>query len=560
VTTFLPEFSSRKKAKTPKRLPALPSLPLLSSRDALGLRCGDSGFAEGEKDGSCDAEENNMDERSSQLSSQISVDRSTSESEESLLANKDNKGNSANVGTSSITENNEDSEASDNEKDPGLTESIDETASSEEGSSALDEDEGKFIVEESENSDPDKVSQLLSSASKRRAEGKALHDSGNLKDATTAFRDAASLLDEAIPWLPSSGDDSGIVVERATCRLHEALCLFKDGRPGDCVKACTDVLEDGVSVVKSEVEKDNDNDGTGNNDAIISSAVIKVNPVPAAVATKLVIPSQIRARAHHRRAKARLALGDFDGALEDAQIAAFMGDRNAVQFYGRLLREGSNAAFGLSEESGDKRGMSSNSLSDGILGGLSGSTGSNSLVDLLGAGSSDFSSSLLSSFLSSGSNDDGVNSPLGLLGSFLSPPPETSKRKRRKKGKKKNGLDTLAKSVLTNLVKRLEDVETQELICNYLKSTDTQQIMEISKMAGVPLQLKSAQRLASLAAGVTPQGIGKSVVRVKRGVSIIKTVRKVLKVIDHYKAYIILAVLCCWIRSAMTQPYVIKAK
>ena len=134
-----------------------------------------------------------------------------------------------------------------------------------------------------------------------------------------------------------------------------------------------------------------------------------------------------------------------------------------MQFYGRLLREGSNAAFGLSEESGDKRGMSSNSLSDGILGGLSGSTGSNSLVDLLGAGSSDFSSSLLSSFLSSGSNDDGVNSPLGLLGSFLSPPPETSKRKRRKKGKKKNGLDTLAKSVLTNLVKRLEDVETQEL-------------------------------------------------------------------------------------------------
>merc|ERR1712194_773681 len=131
--------------------------------------------------------------------------------------------------------------------------------------------------------------------------------------------------------------------------------------------------------------------------------------------------------------------------------------------------------------------------------------------------------------------------------------------KARKRGKKKKrggggGMDTLAKSVLTNLVKRLEDVETQELICSYLKSTNTQQIMQISKMVGVPLQLKNAQRLVSLAAGVTPRGISKSVLRVKCGISIIKTVRKVLKVIDQYKAYIIVAVLCCWIRSAMIQP------
>lgn len=121
-------------------------------------------------------------------------------------------------------------------------------------------------------------------------------------------------------------------------------------------------------------------------------------------------------------------------------------------------------------------------------------------------------------------------------------------------------MDTLAKSVLTNLVKRVEDVETQEMICGYLQAANTQQIMQLSSMAGVPLQEKSAQRLVALAGGVTPQGISRSVSRVKRGISIIKTVRKVMKVVDKYKAYIIVAVLCYWVRSVVTKPYVMSAK
>ena len=78
-----------------------------------------------------------------------------------------------------------------------------------------------------------------------------------------------------------------------------------------------------------------------------ASAVVKIIPATTATtASTITIPAQIRARAHHRRAKARLSLGDLDGALEDARSAAFMGDRNAVQFYGRLMREGSGTSSG----------------------------------------------------------------------------------------------------------------------------------------------------------------------------------------------------------------------
>ena len=87
--------------------------------------------------------------------------------------------------------------------------------------------------------------------------------------------EAASLLDEAISITESlevkEEEDETMVVERATCRLHEALCLFKDGRPGDCVEVCSDVLEDGVTVVY-----DDDDDESGESDKA-SSGTAKTN-------------------------------------------------------------------------------------------------------------------------------------------------------------------------------------------------------------------------------------------------------------------------------------------
>jgi len=415
--------------------------------------------------------------------------------------------------------------------------------------------------------------ELRTSASYKRAMAKTHHDNGNLKDASIAFREAAMLLDEAMEALSQSSsindndakeeEEGNIAVERATCRLHEALCLLKDGRPGDCVEACTDVLEDDVTVVPLDNESENGDDDDA--DPTQQAAVVKI--IPATTTTgasnKPAIPAQIRARAHHRRAKARLALGDLDGALEDARSAAFMGDRNAVQFYGRLMREGSATTTGaeLSSSPSSPMGMGggSNPFLDGMLGGMGGNT--NPFMPSPGAGSSsDFSSSLLSSLLtgSSGSGSGGGGNPFGLMGELLSPPEESTGSSKRRRGKAKK--DSLAKSVLKNIMKRIEDEETQETICGYLQSTNKQQIMQFSTMAGVPIKEETAQRLSGLANGITPKGIRKGVRRVKRGLKVVKTGRKILKVIDKYKPVIIVAVLLYWVRSAILEPYPISKK
>lgn len=417
--------------------------------------------------------------------------------------------------------------------------------------------------------------ELRASASNKRALGKTHHDNGNLKDAAVSFREAAMFLDEALGVLsPSDGDnkedaENAIVVERATCRLHEALCLLKDGRPVDCVEACTDVLEDGVTVVPlvddimSKNNKTTESTSSVNQQRITTTtaAVVKIIPATTAAATstakKTTIPAQIRARAHHRRAKARLALGDLDGALEDARSAAFMGDRNAVQFYGRLMREGSATANSGSTGDLSSHMGGSNPILEGFLGGMGGRNANPLLPSTGSTGSSDFTSSLLSSLLTGSSGN-----PMGLMGELFSPQVDINegKSKRRRGRKKKGGIDSLAKSVLSNIMKRIEDEETQERICGYLQSTNKQQIMQFSTMAGVSMNEENALRLAGLANGITPRGIRKGLRRVKRGLKLVKTARKVLKVIDKYKPVIILAVLLYWIRSAILEPYPISKK
>ena len=427
------------------------------------------------------------------------------------------------------------------------------TESEEHDSQTIDEDDQR---EESESSEDlsEIIGDLQYRASGRRAEGKELHDAGNLSEAAAAFHAAATLLDEAIEvqQIADSEADESVSLERATCRLHEALCLLKDGRPEECIAACSDVLQDGVRVVTTAEEGDGaDPDGP---ESAETTTKVVVEP-EAASKRRDNLPPQIRARALHRRAKARLAVDDLDGALEDARSAAFMGDRNAVQFYGRLMREGSGAApegtdgggapslFGLMPD------PSSSSTANPFLEGLMGSGGFPAAPP-----GGDFSASLLSSLLS---GDGGSDGPFGLMGDLLSPPvEETGRGRRRGKSRKRNGgggggMDTLAKSVLSNLLKKIEDEETQEKICSYLRSTNAQQIMSFAAMAGMPLGEESAERLASFANGVTPRGIGKSVSRVKKGVSIVKTVRRVLKVVDKYKSLIVLAVLCYWIRMAV---------
>ncbi|EJK47093.1 hypothetical protein THAOC_34211, partial [Thalassiosira oceanica] len=381
--------------------------------------------------------------------------------------------------------------------------------SEEHDSQSIDEDDQRASApdpnEESESDLSEIIGDLQCRASDRRAEGKELHDAGNLSEAAAAFHAAATLLDEAIEvqQIADAEADGSVSLERATCRLHEALCLLKDGRPEECIAACSDVLQDGVRVVAAgEVV------GADPDDPEAAETAKSVVVEPAASKRRDSLPPQIRARALHRRAKARLAVDDLDGALEDARGAAFMGDRNAVQFYGRLMREGPG------------RGEPRRAARGGLLG---------------------VPAELAAVRRRGGRRPVRAHGGPPLATEGGEEGQETRQGKEARRGRGGGGMDTLAKSVLSNLLKKIEDEETQEKICSYLRSANAQQIMSFAAMAGMPLRKESAERLASFANGVTPRGIGRGVSRVKRGLSIVKTVRRVMKVIDKYKSFIILA-------------------
>ena len=180
------------------------------------------------------------------------------------------------------------------------------------------------------------LSALKALASQKRVEGKTLHDSGDLASASEAFHEAAALFqrvlnadDESV--VGSAEELEQIVEDFATCRLHEALCLFKNGQAENCIWVCSDVLGDDVVVGKSggavaetaRLVDDNDNDEfigdktDRNQDIAVEEKETVV--MTATTIYKSQISSQVRARAHLRRSKARLALGDLEGALEDGK-------------------------------------------------------------------------------------------------------------------------------------------------------------------------------------------------------------------------------------------------
>ena len=184
------------------------------------------------------------------------------------------------------------------------------------------------------------LEELRRKATEKRAEGKSHHDLGDLASASEAFRQAATMLQEAL----CLDDIEQIAEEYATCRLHEALCLFKNGMAQQSVQVCSDVIGDGVVVeaaVLGETIDDNDdavnideeaeNDETSNaveigsgelaeNEGDIAEGEEGDKPTVSTASRKSQISSQVRARAHLRRSKARLSLGDLDGAIEDGEL------------------------------------------------------------------------------------------------------------------------------------------------------------------------------------------------------------------------------------------------
>lgn len=416
------------------------------------------------------------------------------------------------------------------------------------------------------------VADAQDNASQLRVKGKEFHDAGDFDQASETFQRAAIELEVVISILKKNtsigvyADDElskRLTEERATCRLHEALCHLKNKKYAESIASCTFVLMDGVEVIEVDADADIDDDSlAGSEDkgkGSEQSCIVRINPNgdDSAGSDNAQLSPAVRARAYHRRAKARLALGDTAGALDDSRSAAFLGDRNAVALYGRLMRESGGAGGGSPFDFDGGSGMnglfgSSSSPFDSMFSGGS-PFSENSSDSSSGSGSMGLLSSLLSSGSGPGVSDGSSDAmsmpfnPLSMLGSMNGSNTDGS-----------GGMGGLAKSVLSSVAKKAEDEDMQATVCKYLNALDTAQIISLSSMAGMPLSQSTAERLVSFANRVTPRGIGKSVKLTKRILFVGALVRKIFKIIGKYKHLLVLVALIGWTKSAIQRPIVIK--
>mmetsp|Transcript_23875 Transcript_23875/g.56251 ORF Transcript_23875/g.56251 Transcript_23875/m.56251 type:complete len:491 (-) Transcript_23875:138-1610(-) len=391
--------------------------------------------------------------------------------------------------------------------------SLDESSSTSVDGEEEGRDDEKDETDETAEENPTETSGESSSASAielataLRLEGKEHHDRGDFVKAAEIFRKAADTLSESKSEHASE--------DYATCRMHQALCHLKSEQHEPCIDACTELLQDGAS------SSNNDNNNNNNNN----------------INSQGYSPT-ITARAYHRRAKAKMALGDNAGALQDARTASFLGDGKAVNLYGKLMRETSSSDLSslmnplLSSPASPSSSLLSpqSALMESLL---SKSSSSSSTP----GGFPDFSPASL--LLGSGGN--GSSSMLGALGS---------------------GSGGMAKSVVKNLVKKLDDESTQQTICSFLQKTNKAQLVSLASMAGVSNTLGDAQldRLVRFCHGVTPRGIRRTVKGTKLVVYCAKLTRRTFQVINKYKSLIVAAFLLQWTKSAVLRPLPIDSR
>ncbi|VEU34486.1 unnamed protein product [Pseudo-nitzschia multistriata] len=332
-----------------------------------------------------------------------------------------------------------------------------------------------------------------------RLEGKECHDGGDFVGAAEIFRKAADTL----------GDGSSATEDYATCRLHQALCHLKSGDYPGCIDACTDVLGDKASHGSKPCHS------------------------PA-----------ITARAYHRRAKARMALGDNAGALQDARTASFLGDGKAVNLYGKLMREVPSSDF--------------SSLVNGH---------SNPLLPEASASSSlqpSPHSALLESLLSKtgeaapGPGFPGLN-PASLLMGGSGGGPGSLLGALGQGGGAGGGM---VGSLASGLVRKLDDEATQETICGFLRGTSKEQLAGLASMAGLGDALGDQQldRLARFCKGVTPKGIRRTVRGTKALVYLARLARRAARVVQRYKGLIVALGVLQWAKSAVLRPLPVNAR
>jgi tetratricopeptide (TPR) repeat protein len=337
-------------------------------------------------------------------------------------------------------------------------------------------------------------------AAQLRTLGKASHDANQFQEAAAQFQQAANLLETMFAVTLKEKDQqsnneggeeeeeedpmghmisSELRDEWATCRLHESLCHLKAEQYDECVAACDSLVnEDSCAPM-------------------------------------------FRARAYHRRAKAKLALEDTDGALMDARSAAFLGDRKAVTFYGKLLRETgghSDHSYPLENSMFPSSSSSMNTAGDSLLASLL----SKSSPMEGGEDGNDFLTSAL----------------MGAMGG----------------GAPGAGSGSLAQSVLKKLSKKLDDESTHDGICQYLQSTNALQLQSVATLAGIDLSHDHANRLVGFAHGVTPKRIRSTVKITKRAVWCIQLIRKIMALLSKYRHIFFLLLLLQWTKSAVFRP------
>ena len=400
-------------------------------------------------------------------------------------------------------------------------------------------------------------------AAEYRKSGKLSHDNGDYADAAVQFQNAAHLLETMIlnNRNPTFNDAAAITdkndtfsddekegedflssdwirelaEEAATCRLHQALCDWKQGSDGEvekCVETCSIVLNDYQTLIQ-------DND-TADVQFINTHTIYSQHTLSA----------PLLARAHLRRAKGRLSLGLREEALEDARAAAFLGDRSAVTLYGRLMRVNSStsSSSSLLDENKDN---DNNAWHIPTFGSSISGNGANPFMSNLDSTSTALSDGLFSSLLSSTTTNNHnpfANMLLNGIGN------QENDNSLSNKHNNSGGMDSLAKSILSSLMEKIDNEETQEMICTFLNAASEEQISQYASLAGIPLSGDHVSKLASITTSITQQKLKRGVSLTKRAIKVGNVIRKILKVVFKYRHFIVYYFLFVWIRSAILRP------
>jgi len=427
-----------------------------------------------------------------------------------------------------------------------------------------------------------------------RQEAKKYHDQGYFLQSETYFHQAAKVLQRVISDVLTSSSSQDISSQKellqqikdecATCYLHKALCQHKQKKYLLSIQTCTHVLQGNVlrDDDDDEEEEEQGTTKTQNQDDRTHGSS-KMMEVSAA----------IQARAYLRRAKAFYALSlqqqpDMDigegeeedttrsntlhykkeensflqSAYQDAKTAAFLGDVNAVSFYGKLMRDSSSSRNGSSTtmKDSDNDSMNQQELSSSnFLKSILSTSSSSPFLNPIGESqflnkkkrsnegswlhqqdatsssplSSLFTSSLpfLSSSLSSSSSSSTPDlfSIMNLIRDVMSASSSSSEFPNQ-------SIQTKTSTLFHTLVSTLEKEETQQVLCTYLHSIHSKHIQSIGSLIGIPLESTMIERLVSMAHTITPRAIQRFLVLLKRLVYGGRILWKCLRVLSMYRS------------------------